>query len=1768
MDFEYESLARLGGDESFELHRARAVRTGTSVLVKSALASTRRNANLQALRRECALALQLSSAATLLPRLVYLRDGAALLMQDPGGVGLADLLAAGRLPIALALAAGVQLAAALAELHERGLVHNGIRPGAVLCDPKRSLAWWVDLGAADPQAAVVTPALGAARLVYAAPECTGRIDAGADRRSDLYAFGVLLYEMLTGAPPFHSDDVLELIHLHVAGSARLPAQQCADIPLPLCDIVMKLLAKAPDERYQSASALAHDLARCAREWSAGARIEPFALGRRDVPQQLVVAQRLVGRETEVELLLHAFEAACDAQRQGPGALVLVEGYAGVGKTTLIEQLYKPIALRRGRFISGKFDQVARGVPFGALIQAFSGLVHQALGESEAQLTQWRSRLLQALGGNGGVLTEVIPEFELIVGPQSVPVALTGAEAQNRFRRVLQAFVAVLATPEQPLVLFLDDLQWADAATLGLLEPLLSPDAIRGLMLLGAVRDNELDAAPRLAQSVATLRGAGVAVQRIVLAPLGQAELRQLVADTLRSDSTHAQPLAAILFAKTGGNPFFAIQFLKSLERDGQFSFDVDAGHWAYRIDAISRAPLADNVVDLMTQRIARLPPRAQYALTLAACIGNRFDLGTLALVSEQSVSATARDLDLALVEGLIIRITGGAEASGAEDQTQPSLRFAFAHDRVQQSAYALIPAPRRAFVHLSVGRALRARATAQQLDTEAFEIAHHLNLGRDLIQERSERFEVAALNLAAGQRAKAATAQISALELFEAGLALLDRQAWSMQPKLLFELHFEAAQSQYLCGNFELAQQRLLELAPHASTAIDRARIAWQLSIQLESLGQVAQALAITREGLAPLGVRFPETQADQGLALEREIAQIETLRGERPIAALVDLPPMADPQMRLVMSMLTSSWSAAFIVGQATLARLFSATMVRLTLQHGKVEESAYGFVTHAITVGPVRGDFAAAFDYGTLALAVNERLDDKRLRAKIYQQFHAHVNLWCRPFHTCIGYARRAHTSGLDSGDFLYAAYALGTEPWSAFVATQDLALFVRDYAPNVAIIERLKNRGFADSLRLFVNWARALQGLTDAPLSLTDASLDEAQYGRDYDDHPFFGTIHSILRLQLCCLLGTPEQAWRAAEVASSRVHHVPGTIWPIVERFWGSLALVEYHVEQLAKHASGNTAEAAASALHRMREAQAWFESLALHCEDNFRCPALLIAGQVARVEGRERDALAQFEAALEMASRLGQILNAALAHELCARVQRSLGATRLADLHVTEAARCYETWGAAAKVDELAAQHSRLRLAAAIGPPSERLAHAGARAQGGSADSGADASAGLDLASVLKVAQAIASEIDFGALLARLLHLTIESGAAEYGSLVLEGERGALVYSASAADEPGSTSPHGVPLDACDAVPRAIVNYVRRSGQPLLLSRAQAGRQFAADPHIARCAPRSVLCIPVRQQGALVGVLYLEHRRIDAVFTQRRVHVLQLLAAQAATALDNARLFTGLRERIAEREQAQAQLAGALAEVQRLKDDLEAENTYLRRDLIANVSHDLRTPLVALRGYLEVLAAKGANLGEEQRRGYLDIAVRQSAHLGTLIDELFELAKLDFKGVTINRETFQFADLVSDVLQKFQLAADEGGVALRVDAQRGLPLVDADVRLMERVLDNLISNALAHTPAGGQVTVGLSRHERGLLVQVADTGAGIAPERLPLIFNRFYRVDKARGGGPGSNRGAGLGLAITKRIVELHASRIEVQSEPLRGTCFSFCLPLLTEPPAL
>lgn len=1882
----FEEQGELARDERFRLCRARRAGDGASVLIKQPLEAPATGADRAALQREHELLLCLSSVDALVRPLELWADAGhcALVLEDQGGQTLAETTRQGAPPLGWAIDYACQLAKVLADVHSAGVVLRGLRPQAVLVEGPARRIRLADLGdavRAEVEAAPpLAPRLYGSRLAYAAPEHSGRAGRGCDWRSDFYSLGVLLYELFCGRLPFTAPDAMALIHAHAARLPQAPDELARQLPATLSRIVMKLLAKAPEERYQSHRSLLHDLTRCRDEWSRLGRVQPFEIGTRDVPERFEVPRRLYGRDDERAALRACLEQA----RVGQAHLFLVAGAAGAGKTALVREVGEAAAREQALFVSGKFDQLSVDAPYLAVLQALRELVHRLLCEPAPLLAQRRKRIAEALGERVSNVAVLLPELALLLDaaqPLPLPEPAPPAEAANRLRLALESFIASQASAEQPLIVFLDDLQWADVASLTLIESMLSSSALRHVMIVGAYRDTEAGAGHPLSRSVAALQQAGVAVDRLVLQPLGRAALTRLAADTLHGSAQEAAALAELLLTKTGGNPFFTTQFLMALHRDGLIAFDAEGMRWRCALDRVAAAGITDNVADLMTRKIDRLSPLAQSVLQLAACIGHAFDAGTLAVVCELGLSGTLAALWEAARAGLVVAGAGTG--------------FAFFHDRVQQAAYSRIEPQRRPQVHLSIGRLLWKQGRGTPAQANLFDIVSHLNLGAALVDSAAERLELAQLNLDAGQRAREASAFDAALSYFRAGGALLEDSQWRSHHELAFALGLGAAECEYLSGDFEAAERLTDTLLMRARGRLEKAQVFGLRGVQAENQARYEQALRSAREGLALFDVVLPHDEAEKTAALAGEIAHIEALLAGRSIASLIDLPPVSDAGMRMVMSMLTDIWSPTYILGDATLARLISALLVRLSLQHGQCGESAYGYVTHAITLGPVRRDYASAYAFGMLALEANRKFDDRRRRAKIHQQFHAHVALWCRPMQSCIEHARLACSSGLASGDLLYAAYGASTESWPAFVSCQDLGECVRSLEPNLELVLRLRNVAFADALHLVMAWARALQGRTASPLSLSHAEgdgFDEQQYVQTYRDNPFFSMIHAIARLHVSYLLDEPASALAAVIAVQRSAQQLTGMIWSVLFDFWGSLVLAA-ELERVPD------APQRGEWLAQMRAARSALAELAQSCAENFRCHWLLLDAELERIDGRHDAALDRYEQAIAQADAADSVQQRALANERFARFWLGRGNRGIAALYLATALANYRAWGAAAKVRRLLERHGDLLH--------ERVANRMLALD-----------ENLDLASIVKAAHAVAECSDPAVVLERLLQIAVENAGARRGLVFEVDEQGGIVaraesYADGAAaavrcDEPGTPTRY----------PRSVVVYAWRTRAPLVLGDAAADERFAHDDHFSGRRPISVLCLPIVHQGEVSALVYLENDLSRDAFGPLRAQAIQILMSQGAVSLANARLAQRMRQAMSERERAEVtlraveaatanvtgmdffralvsnlaqalqvrfafaaeamtaadgspaarmrafwkndrfgteleyEIAGtpcqevldgrvlywaddvqamypsdialsrwgarsylgmpllgtdgkvighiaildprpiadqqtarsvmglcagragaelerlhaaegqqrALDEVKLLRDRLQDENVYLRRELIANVSHDLRSPLASLRGYLETVLLKEQMLSEADRRDYLEIALRDAQQIQALIDELFELARLDFDGYRIEAEPVQLGELARDVAQKLGLEAERRCVRLDLDVEAELGLAHADIGLIERALTNLLDNALAHTPSGGRVELSARVQGAQLLLRVSDNGSGISSQDLPHIFERFYRADKSRRRGAS---GAGLGLAIVKRIVELHGGQIHVDSAVGRGTSFDFTLPRAT-----
>ena len=908
-----------------------------------------------------------------------------LLLEDPGGEPL-DRLLGQPMEIGRFLRLAIALSSALRRLHERGLIHKDIKPANVLVDSVTGQVWLTGFGIAShlprERQSPSPPELIAGTLAYMAPEQTGRMNRSIDSRSDLYSLGGTLYEMLTGALPFMASDPMEWVHCHIARQPVPPVERLKDLPLPVSAIVSKLLAKTAEERYQTAGGVESDLRRGLAQWERERRIDEFPLGEHDTSDRLLVPEKLYGRANEIDTLLAAFERVVAGSAP---ELVLVSGYSGIGKSSIVNELHKVLVPPRGLFATGKFDQYKRNIPYATLVQTFQSLVRRLLGKSKTELQIWRNQLQQALDPNGSLIVNLVPELKLIIGAQPPVLDLPPQDAKNRFQLIFRRFIKVFARPEHPLALFLDDLQWVDAATLELLEHLVTHSEVRHLLLVGAYRDNEVSPSHPLRRTLDAIRKAGARAQEIVLAPLGLDDVNRLVAAALHCDPAHARPLAELVQEKTGGNPFFAIQFLTALAEEGPLAFNRISRAWQWDMDRVRAKNYTDNVVDFLTGKLNRFSPTTREALKQLACLGNVAEVATLAQIQGQTEETMHRALWEAVHAGLIFR----------EEST-----YKFLHDRIQQAAYSLIPGEQRADAHLRIGRVLLASMTADKLSEHLFDVANQLNQGAIRLIDRDEKAHVATIDLRAGRKAKASAAYASAGGYFSAGAALLDESDWSSLYELTFSLWLERAVCKLLSGNFENAEQLIVELLQRAMLKVDQAAV-YRLKIQfhvlkLENQRAVECALACVRL----FGIELPAHPTWE--EVEAEYETLYQILDGRLIESLIDLPLMTDPEMQAAMQVLAELTPAAYLT-DLRFCCLQMCRMVKVSTQYGMSGACAHACGYWATVLGPVFHRYKDAHRFAKLGLDLIEKHG--------FIAFHAwglysmgRVAFWTQPIATAV--------------------------------------------------------------------------------------------------------------------------------------------------------------------------------------------------------------------------------------------------------------------------------------------------------------------------------------------------------------------------------------------------------------------------------------------------------------------------------------------------------------------------------------------------------------------------------------------------------------------------------------------------------------------------------------------------------------------------------------------------------------------------------------------
>ncbi len=1471
-EFVFETVRE---DGELALSQGRREKEPSGILVVSPVSEHPALGSLERLKHEYALRDELDRDWAAQPlALVHHEGRLTLVLENPGGEPLHRLVGQ-PLELSQFFRLAVGLVTALGRLHQRGLIHRDIKPANILVNSGTGDVWLTGFGIASPlprqRQTAEPPEVIAGTLAYMAPEQTGRMNRSIDSRSDLYSLGVTLYEVLTGVLPFTAVDPMEWVHCHIARQPVPPHECVKEVPAALSAIIMKLLAKTAEARYQTAAGVAADLWRCQMEWHAHRHIELFPLGSQDVSDQLLIPESLYGREREILGLLASFNRVWSS---GQPELVLLSGYSGIGKSSVVNELFKVLVPSRGLFGSGKFDQYKRNIPYATLAQAFQNLIRPLLGRSEAELGRCREALSEALGPNGQLMVNLVPELEYVIGKQPLVPDLAPQDAQSRFQMQVRRFLGVFARQEHPLVIFLDDLQWLDTATLDLLEHLVTHSEVRFLLLVGAYRDNEIGPDHPLQRRLEAIDKSEAKVHKIVLEPLGLGDVGRLIADALHCGPARARPLAQLVQAKTGGNPFFAIQFLRALAEEGLLVFDRTTAVWNWDVARIQAKRYTDNVVELMAGKLKRLPAATRGVLQQLACLGNEAGISTVALVQGETEAAVHAALWEAVREGFVFRLENV---------------YTFLHDRVQEAAYALIPEEERPAMHLRISRVLMAQTSMPELEEKIFEIVNQLDRCLALITDQQERVQVAEFYLMAGKRAKISTAYSSALTYLVAGGILLTENSWEQLYPLTFALEFQRAECEFLIGQFEGAEKRLSMLSRRAANLIDRAAVTRLQTELYTALDQSDRAVEAALVYLRYVGIDWPpHPTKDQ---VRQEYERIWRQLGNRPIESLIDLPPMIDPDCRAILDVLTVVEEPAHYTDE-NLRCLVVARMANLSLEHGNSDGSCVAYVHLGWFVMPRFGDYEAAFRFGKLALDLVEQRGLERFRARVSQCFGYFVNPWSKHLRKSVDLLRRSFTAAQEAGDLKYAIYGCDRLVTFLLAAGDPLEDVQRETENGLQFARKAKLGYTVDIIVGQLILIRTLRGLTPSFSSFNDAEFEEGRFEQYLEGDPnlvFARCWYWIRKLQARFYAGNYPSALAAASKAKPLVQMRPYAGIDLPDRFFSSKAVgrpgvfeaAEYlFYDALARAAAYQSASCEEQLEYRevldgnQRELEAW----AKNCPENFENRAALVAAEISRLEGRELDAERLYERAIRSARENGFVQNEGIANELAAQFYLARGYETSGFAYLRNARYCYLRWGALGKVQQLDDRYPYLN--------EDRVTSSSTGTIGTPVGQ-------LDLGTVIKASHAVSGEIVLEKLIETLLAIAVEHAGAERGLLILpHGDEQRIEAEAKTARNKVEVRLQSRMVTAAE-LPESLFRYVLRTLESVILDDASIRNLFSEDEYVRRRLPRSILCLPLVKQAKLMGVLYLENNLAPRVFTPQRLAMLELLASQAAISLDHA-----------------------------------------------------------------------------------------------------------------------------------------------------------------------------------------------------------------------------------------------------------------------------------
>jgi predicted ATPase/nitrogen-specific signal transduction histidine kinase len=1594
----------------------------------------------------------------------------------------------------------LQLTQALNQLHEKKLIHYNIRPLSIFVSKDHRTTKLGDFGILSVLNQELEEVYGKdvlnEQLPYISPEQSGRMNRQIDYRTDFYSLGVVFYEMLTGEAPFRSDDPMELIHAHIAKQPVLPSKVNSRVPSAVADIVMKLLAKNAEERYQSAEGLRSDLEFCRDQLRSGRKIEHFTPGNNDVLDRFQLPQKLYGRGQEIDLLLKTFYQVS----QGESHLVLVGGYPGLGKTMLIHEIRKSVAQQNGYFVMGEYSQFRGDIPHSAIIHACQDIVHQILLEGEERLAVWRKRLREALGANGHLMIALIPELKLIIGEQPAMPFLPSLEAQARFDHTFQNFIQVFAKKEHPLILALDNLQWADMESFRLLKRILTARP-ESLLVLGAYRDNEIGNPHPLTSVLKEIEGEGVRVIQITLSVLQQDKVQELLADTFHCRLNDVEELAVVVQEKSHGNPFFINQLLNKLYHEQTIHFERGQG-WRWDLDKIRAMQMTETVADFIIKKFNRLPEKTRQVLQCASCVGEEFQVEPISGVCRK----TPMEVHLALQE---------AEQEGLVGMKGRAYRFS--HNRIYEQIYSSLPDDKKEFAHHRIGTLFLEQLKDEELMEKLFYVVDQFRMGSRLVIDQAEKDRLIELNLLAARRAKNAAAYSKGLGYLNTALQFLPPDPWQKRYETTLALYMERLECEYLSGNFEQTEKLFTVIQEQARTNLDKAR-AYVFRVSLfHYQGQYQMAIDYGREGLRLLGVSFPAVATQ--LAIVKEIFKVRYHLGFKKPQSILQVPEVSDPRKRCAMDLLSEMAPAGYFISN----ELFTVVMlkvVNMSLKYGNAPTSVLAFGMYAMILGSVFGQYKRGYEFGKAALELSEKFPGESPKCHANFAFGGFVVHWLKHLKNDTDFVVKGYRAGLESGNFVFGSYCGGLHVTAMRFDGSRLDRLQRQCEEYIEVFKKIKAVDMVDALTSARQTTAALRGLTKDPLTLDDDQFNEPDFRQRLQDQErwFVFMIYSLYKLENVYLLKDYRTALNLIREMQKHAKLFLGLYFSAAYNYYHSLALTASYENATY----GMKRQYWRTLKKNQKQMHTWMS----YCPENFSDKYYLVAAEMARIKKKNRQAVSLYENAIELAAQNGFVQGQALAHERLGSLYNLLSDETSALKQLQDARACYAKWGTVAKVRALESEYPALQ---AMREPSRE---AGAEEQKIPSPERLSA---LDLATVIKFSQAISREISLEGLLRKLMQVAIENAGAQKGLLILEKDDRLFIEAQGSVEIGEAKVLQSIPVESSDQLCAGVVYYVKRTKTDVVLNDATTDKMFTTDAYVLKNKPKSILSLPIIKQNKLIGVLYLENNLSANAFTPERVHILKLLSSQIAISLENAQLYTRLEEQIVT-----------------LRQMYERE-----KEFTSTVSHELRTPLAISKQAVSLLFRGKVGALTDKQMELLKVATNNMDRLAVLISDLLDLSRMDAGKIELHKEDFNVIECIQENYQGWEMRAAAKKIDLTLKAPSEPVRVFADKLRFTQILSNLLDNAIKFTPEEGRVKISIADLKNEVQVSVRDTGPGISEEDLPKLFQKYHQLKRTYQSGL---QGLGLGLNIASSLVELHQGRIFVESKLGEGSTFSFIIP--------